>query len=223
MAGYCVFKPGNANHPNSVWPLYTGKQLLADKIAFCEQQYAERGSTCVFRLSALPDHPTIEALLIERGYTIENPNLVLAQNAMDPLDGSEANIVELALDDWLDTTFRIDPVDDPNLKAWQRQVLSRGVLPRRYVVVMHDGEACGYGYSTRQGNRLNLNDLWVRPTLRGQGLGTRLMQGLLQLGAKDGAEVACLAVNEPNTRAQRLYERLGFVKQYQYRYLEPQE
>jgi len=218
------FTAGYARNNNSVWPLYKGNLPLEAKITFCEQQYAARGSSCGFRLSELPDHKVIEEWLIERGYVIDNPNLVMTRASMNaPMDAPEAFITELALDEWLETAYRIDPVDDPDIIDWERQVLKHLALPGRFAVVMRNGKACAYGRSVRQDNILCLEDLWTLPELRSQGLGTQLIQGLLRLGLQDGAETAQLAVNESNTGARRLYERLGFVNRYLYRYLIPKE
>ena len=87
------------------------------------------------------------------------------------VDGPDAEITELPLDEWLEIAFEIDPVDDPTLKPWLRQVFSQSILPQRFAVVMRNGQACAYGHSTQQGDVLNLNDLWVRPELRSQGIG----------------------------------------------------
>jgi ribosomal protein S18 acetylase RimI-like enzyme len=107
------------------------------------------------------------------------------------------------------------------MTLWERQVFQRLALPSRFVVVLQNGEACGYGRSVRQGNSLNIEDLWMRPELRSQGLGTQLIHGLLRLGLEDGATTAHLTVNESNADARRLYERLGFRNKYRYRYLIP--
>lgn len=211
------FADGRANHNNSVWPLYGGDLPLAEKIAFCDHQLAGRGFTRCFRLAEIPGHDAIAALLTERGYAEENPNLVLLNPSVD---GPEAAITELALDEWLEIAFQIDPVDNPHLKTWQRRVFSLLALPRRFAVVIRDGQACAYGYSVQQGDILNLNDLWVQPELRGQGIGTQLIHGLMQRGREDGAAIACITVNESNTAARRLYARLGFVQRYRYSYWE---
>lgn len=47
------FSPGKSRNPNSVWPIYDGRESLESKIRFCEQQYQTRGLTCSFRLSEL--------------------------------------------------------------------------------------------------------------------------------------------------------------------------
>ena len=214
------FTRGYATNNNSVWPLYEGDLPLESKIAFCEAQYAARGSSCGFRLSGLPGHKAIEALLTERGYISDNPNLVMARASVD---APEASITELIMDEWLEIAFRINPVDDPHIGDWKRQVLARLALPGRYAAVMRDGEAYAYGRSVRQGDLLCIEDLWTLPEFRSQGLGTQLIHGLLRLGLQDGAETACLAVNESNTGARRLYERLGFVDRYLYYYVIPEE
>jgi ribosomal protein S18 acetylase RimI-like enzyme len=168
----------------------------------------------------MPGHDAIAALLSGRGYVEENPNLVLVNPSVD---GPDAAITELALDEWLETAFQIDPVDDPTLKAWQRRVFSRTALPQRFAVVVREDQACAYGYSTQQGDILNLNDLWVRPDLRDQGMGTQLIHGLMQRGKAEDATIACITVNESNAGARRLYERLGFVQRYRYSYWELEE
>jgi ribosomal protein S18 acetylase RimI-like enzyme len=138
-------------------------------------------------------------------------------------DAPKVDITELELDEWLDTIYRIHPVDDPDMSDRERRLLRRLALPSRFAVVVRHGKACTYGRSVRQGNTLNIENLWTLPELRRQGLGTQLIQGLLRLGFEDGAEIAFLTVNESNVDARRLYEQLGFVNSYLYRYLVPKE
>lgn len=115
--------------------------------------------------------------------------------------------------------YRINPADDPGIIEWERQVLEKISLPIRFAIVMRDGIECAYGRSIQQGNLLNIENLWILPALQGQGIGTQLIQGLLQLGKKSGADIAYIAVNKSNVAARRLYERLGFRNRYLYRYL----
>src|SRR5438128_1648486 len=90
---------GYATNNNSVWPLYPGHLPLEAKLAFCERQYAERSLPCEFRLSALPGHAEIEALLIQRGYVVSNPNWVMVR---DSTVAADADITILTLNEWLD-------------------------------------------------------------------------------------------------------------------------
>ena len=214
------FTQGYSLNNNCVWPLYEGQIPLLDKLVFCQAQYAARGSMCGFRLAQLPEHKAIDALLTEHGYSRSNPNLVLTRDSVVAPDVDV--VTELAVDEWLETIYRVRP-GDANIKAWQRQVYARTTLPSRFAVVQRRDEVCGYGRSVQQGDTLNLLDLWVLPQYRGQGLGTQLIHGLLQLGRNDGSLTACLTVNEDNEGAQRLYERLGFVYRYLYWYMRPAE
>ena len=55
-----------------------------------------------------------------------------------------------------------------------------------------------------------LEDLYVRETLRGGGLGAALVQGALDRARERGCRRVELDVNERNGEARRLYERFGF-------------
>ena len=70
----------------------------------------------------------------------------------------------------------------------------------------------------KQGNILNIEKIWVHAKKRNQGFGTQLIQGLLGMGVRDGAEIAYVTVNQSNVDAQRLYGRLGFETKYKYHY-----
>jgi ribosomal protein S18 acetylase RimI-like enzyme len=142
----------------------------------------------------------------------------MIQSSIKPQDG---DITELGLDEWLETIYFVHPADDPKMKEWERQFLMKISLPSRYAIVMKQGNACGYGRSVLQGNILNIEKVWIHPDQRSQGFGTQVIQGLLQKGCEDGAEIAYLTVNQSNKDAQRLYSRLGFEGRYSYRYWVP--
>jgi len=59
-------------------------------------------------------------------------------------------------------------------------------------------------------DEIHINNIAIRPTLRGQGMGTALLHHVLQEGRRLGARRATLEVRTSNRDAQRLYERLGF-------------
>jgi ribosomal-protein-alanine N-acetyltransferase len=59
-------------------------------------------------------------------------------------------------------------------------------------------------------DEVHINNLAVRHDHRGQGLGTALLEHVLQAAAGRGAGRATLEVRRSNAPARRLYERLGF-------------
>jgi ribosomal protein S18 acetylase RimI-like enzyme len=70
---------------------------------------------------------------------------------------------------------------------------------------------CFLGYSTFSAQpRLNVHDLCVLAGHRGQGLGRRLLQAVLDVARDAGCSAVTLEVRSDNEVAQRLYRSLGF-------------
>jgi len=59
-------------------------------------------------------------------------------------------------------------------------------------------------------DEMHIHNLAVDPARQGRGLGRRLLEFALGLGARRGAERALLEVRQSNWAAQRLYRSLGF-------------
>ena len=59
-------------------------------------------------------------------------------------------------------------------------------------------------------DEVHINNLAVRGDFRGRGVGTALLEHVLQAGAMRGASRATLEVRRSNVPARRLYERMGF-------------
>lgn len=70
---------------------------------------------------------------------------------------------------------------------------------------------CFLGFSTFSAQpRLNVHDLCVLRTHRGQGIGRRLLQAVLDTARGAGCSAVTLEVRGDNEVAQRLYRSLGF-------------
>lgn len=68
-----------------------------------------------------------------------------------------------------------------------------------------------WGYSLEFGGRdAFLDELYLREDYRGQGIGTRIIQHVLDVCQTHGVKALHLEVMAQNTRAQELYRRLGF-------------
>ena len=85
------------------------------------------------------------------------------------------------------------------------------------LIAEYEGEAAGfalffYNYSTFKGKRgIYLEDLFVKPDLRGKGIGRALLQKVAGIAARRGCgrfEWACLDWNTPSIA---FYRRLGAV------------
>jgi ribosomal-protein-alanine N-acetyltransferase len=61
-------------------------------------------------------------------------------------------------------------------------------------------------------DEIHINNVAVRPALRGRGLGTALLTHVFAEARRLGAARATLEVRASNLDAQRLYTRLGFIE-----------
>jgi GNAT superfamily N-acetyltransferase len=87
--------------------------------------------------------------------------------------------------------------------------------PPSYLVAWDRGEPVGHVHVAWAGTKLGepeLQDMFVRPDRRGQGIGTALAREAEQLAAARGHRRTSLSVSESNPGARRLYERLGYVR-----------
>lgn len=79
------------------------------------------------------------------------------------------------------------------------------------VDVWADREIIGTGWLTRWGDVAEISDLFIAPPYRNFGAGTALIRHLAEIGELHGAKWLEIGVDEGNSSAKRLYERLGFV------------
>lgn len=80
----------------------------------------------------------------------------------------------------------------------------------RFDLIEVGGESAGRLYVARWEDDIRIIDIALLPKFRGRGIGTLLIQGLLEEAAAAGKRLSIhVEVNNP---ARRLYERLGFVQ-----------
>lgn len=73
-----------------------------------------------------------------------------------------------------------------------------------------DGIIQGYGVMSVAAGESHILNITVRPESQRQGVGFKLMRHFLNLARRHGADLVMLEVRPSNTRAIRLYEKLGF-------------
>ena len=78
-------------------------------------------------------------------------------------------------------------------------------------VVLRDGRPVGRLYLDRSAPSWRIVDIGLVPEMRGQGLGTALLEGIQAEAVAAGAEGVALTVLVENPRAHALYLRAGFV------------
>jgi ribosomal protein S18 acetylase RimI-like enzyme len=73
---------------------------------------------------------------------------------------------------------------------------------------LFSAEEPGYGFVAADVPELSIG---VAPAARGRGIGTQLLEALVEVARADGQRAISLSV-EPDNPARRLYERTGFVR-----------
>ncbi len=87
--------------------------------------------------------------------------------------------------------------------------------PSAYLVAWDGGEPVGHVHVAWEETKLGvpaLQDMFVLPARRGCGIGTALVQEAERRAAARGHRATSLGVSDSNPDAQRLYERLGYVR-----------
>jgi RimJ/RimL family protein N-acetyltransferase len=101
---------------------------------------------------------------------------------------------------WLE---RLDPAPEANewsLGVWQGEALIGAVTLERQT-------------RPKSAHKALLIGMYVAPEARGQGLGRRLVEAILQNArARDGLKLITLTVTEGNDAAEQLYARCGFQR-----------
>jgi ribosomal-protein-alanine N-acetyltransferase len=94
-----------------------------------------------------------------------------------------------------------------DMYAWELQ--NRSVC-HIFLVRTGDCRVAGFCAFWLVFDEVHINNVAMRPQFRAQGIGTALLQHVFAEARRLGARRATLEVRASNTRARRLYERLGF-------------
>ena len=94
-----------------------------------------------------------------------------------------------------------------DMYTWELQDRSRCHI---YVLRTPEHAVAGFCAFWLVCDEVHINNVALRPDLRGRGLGTALMRHVFAEAQRLGARRATLEVRASNVGARRLYERLGF-------------
>ena len=84
-----------------------------------------------------------------------------------------------------------------------------------YLVAWDDAAPVGHAFVAWAGTELGLpeiQDVYVLPERRGQGVGTALMEAVEQTAVSRGHDRCSIGTGIANAGARRLYERLGYAR-----------
>jgi [ribosomal protein S18]-alanine N-acetyltransferase len=112
----------------------------------------------------------------------------------------------------LDGVLEIESLsfNNPTTREWYERELQRPDVCCIYILRTPEYPVAGFCAFWRIASEMHINNLAVRPELRGSGLGSVLLQASLDAAAGMGASSATLEVRRSNVAARRLYARAGF-------------
>lgn len=213
---------GGSRRGNSVNPMASSSQPLDEKVANCEEWFARRGESCVFRLTPLADQG-LAALLDSKGYRKTSPTDVMTVEIGDGgRTGAVFDVADVPSAAWLSRAagevapdeaiqrLRSQLMSAPGHKrfmSWQETV---GELPQ------------AIAQSVDLDHYTTIYNMWVAEGFRRRNMGSAIVETLLAIGADAGSIQGVLMVTQDNVPAQNLYRKLGFDPAYEYFYMEPQ-
>jgi GNAT superfamily N-acetyltransferase len=213
---------GYTRRANSIWPLGPPAAPLRPEIDFARSWYASRGLPATFKMTPAAVPSGLDDALSEAGAERVAPTRVMVRTvppdgSPGPPAGAEIELLPEPGPDWLASFEEWHPVP-PDRRVTHRGILERIPPPKVFAIVRLGGEVAACGLASAGSAWVGLYDLVTDPARRGRGLGTRLVNALLEWGVRNGAADAYLQVEDGNEGARRLYERLGFRDAYPYWY-----
>jgi ribosomal-protein-alanine N-acetyltransferase len=121
-------------------------------------------------------------------------------------------VERLAGPDDLDAVLAIEEAsfNNPTTREWYERELKRPEVCFIYVLRAADLPVAGFCAFWLVLDQAHINNLAVRPELRGRGLGTHLLESIVTEARHLGATSLTLEVRRSNVAAQRLYAKAGF-------------
>ena len=100
-------------------------------------------------------------------------------------------------------------------QPWNESMLKEEFFNANYTCLVCEcgGETVGYAGFYTVCDYAEISNIAVKTDCQGQGIGQRLMQEVFKTAKEKGLTSITLEVGEHNTKAGRLYQKLGFSKQ----------
>lgn len=226
---------GFTRRANSVSPLYPGTIPVRERISRCEALYRARGQPVIFKITPMVHPPDLDATLDLLGYKAEAPtevrvldNLPIPDGPVPVLKKGELQAVEGEKKEGPVVWQNVDPFWVSHYRALSglpsaqhvalTRLLKRIPCQTGFAALYEEGKVVGCGLGVVQETYLGLFDITTAKSMRGKGVGNKLMQALMAWGWQQGARQGYLQVEKENKAAKALYDKLGFKPLYDYCY-----
>ncbi|HEV2554343.1 MAG TPA: GNAT family N-acetyltransferase [Bosea sp. (in: a-proteobacteria)] len=210
------FAGGYSGRANSASPLKPGAELDEDTLALIEELFRSDGLPPCIRLTPLVGEATL-AMVKARGYVVRDASFGLIRELDDVVAEIEPDLQIEARPsaDWIaGVAARQSGIkSDPEKLA---AIVGAVRLPAAFATWLIAGEPVAFGMSVAERGMVEIGSVVVDPAHRGQGLGRRLIGGLMGWARAMECRQAYLQVDQTNAVALRLYGSLGFKQLYAY-------
>jgi [ribosomal protein S18]-alanine N-acetyltransferase len=99
---------------------------------------------------------------------------------------------------------------NPTTREWYERELARPEVCFIYVLHAAEHSCAAFCAFWRIADQVHINNLAVRPELRGRGLGIQMLEAVVTEAQRLGAGSVALEVRRSNVAAQHLYKKAGF-------------
>jgi len=212
------FAGGHSKRVNSVNLLYPSTTPLAERIKTCEAIYANQGQPCLFRISAMAAGVDLKRALREAGYVSFDPTFVLGRELhLSDENHPDVTILELPMTDWF--RLRDEFIRVPAADRQIHEAILLSIVPEMVLVGLNaNGKPAACGMGVVEGSLLGFFSIHTASKWRRKGYGILIMGALTDWGMARGATYGYLQVEGDNRPALAMYEKLGYVRCYQYVY-----
>jgi ribosomal protein S18 acetylase RimI-like enzyme len=214
------FSPGKAKRARCVNALAAGRLPLAEKMALCEQAYAEVALPMIVRITPLSEPPQLDEALATTGWHHFDDTRVMVLPDLHALPASPPNSATLqpvAGDHFAHAIGALRGSPIAQREAHAVRLHNAPVAPQGFVV-QRDGETLACGQYAIESDVVGLYDVFTSPRERGRGIARELCHAMLVRARDAGARSAYLQVDAGNDAARAVYRRLGFADAYAYHY-----
>ncbi|TDF99558.1 GNAT family N-acetyltransferase [Paenibacillus piri] len=215
---------GITKRANSVWTAAGPSFPDGDWLAEAEQYYREREQPVLFHISDASPRALDEALAAN-GYAKEVPcsvlvartDTVVANTGTDDAHPFRVTVRPQYDEAWLSSFLRMEGFGEER-RAFYRQLFAQLTPLAGFFMLELDGRSAAVGTSVVEEGWAGFINIAVDASLRGQGIGRRLLNEMAVWSRCSGAEGLYLQVADDNEAALRLYAKAGYTRLYRYHY-----
>jgi GNAT superfamily N-acetyltransferase len=213
------FSNGYTKRSNSINSIYGHTIELEPKIDACEELYDREGIRTTFKITPFTQPASLDEVLASRGYACIDLTVVKTVHLADvrlPLH-NDVWLDSEPSENWLAAIAMFSGLTDEQ-KLTTRRILENCPFKSCFALLHVNGIPVAGGYAVIEDEWIGLYDVVTDQEHRNKGYGEQLILHLLQWGKSNGAREGYLLVVKNNAPANRLYDKLGYIPQYEYWY-----